>query len=476
LVAILSAQLLVVLNVSIVNVALPSIKRDLDLSAADSQWLVSAYAIAFGGLLMVGGRVGDLVGRRRVFLTGLAVFSIASLLGGASRSAAVLVAARAVEGVGAAVIAPTALAVLATSFPERSARERAIGMYGATASIGLVSALLVGGALVSGIGWRAVFWANAAMGIAAIVLGCTSLPADRGRRRQAVPDVIGAVLVTLATATIAYMAIAASTDGWHAIRLTGGGSLAVVVLVAFAIWELCHGNSLVYLGVLRRPTFAAANLVMFLFGAWNAGDVLIIALYRQHILGYSPLGAGLASLPQAVAGVIAGLLGGWLSDRFGTRALLLATTSMAAVGHAVLSAVLASGDNVVMSAALFAVGFGTGGTAFAATIAGCGCVAALEQGLASGLINASRHIGSALGVAALMAVATSATAHPAAGGAPLDMGYGAALLLAAGLATAAFVVSLAVIPSDERTPMRRHESCDRRLRTPQRSTDGTHRS
>ena len=445
---ILSAQLLVVLNISIVNVALPSIQGDLDLSASGTQWLVTAYAVTFGGLLMVGGRAGDLLGRRRLFLAGLTVFSIASLVGATSRSAGMLVAARAAQGVGAAVIAPTGLAVLATTFPEGAARNRAIGLYGATASVGLVTGLLVSGVLVSGIGWRGVFWGNVPIGISASVLGWTSLPADRRERRRGLPDVVGAVLVTLATATIAYLPVAASTQGRHSIGFIGGASLAVILLVAFAVWELRHGNPLMHLGILRLPALGAANVVTFLFGAWNAGEVLIIALYRQHILGYSPLGAGLASLPQALAGLIAGLLGAWLADRFGTRALLLAATATSAVGHGVLSAVIGSGDQVLTGAALFAVGFGTGGTAFAATVAGCGCAPEVEQGLASGLINSSRQIGSALGVAALMDVATSVTAHHVPGAAALATGYRAALVLAAGLATAAFFVSAAFIPTD----------------------------
>ena len=448
LVVILSAQLLVVLDLSIVNVALPSIQGDLGFSASSAQWVVNAYAITFGGLLMVGGRAGDLLGRRRLFLTGLAALSIASLVAGISRSAGMLVAARAAQGVGAALIAPTALAVLATTFPEGRARNRAIGIYGATASIGFVAGLLLGGVLVTGIGWRAVFWVNVPIGLAATLLGWISLPADRAERRRRFPDLIGAVLVTVATATITYMPVAGTTAGWISIRFIGGASLAVILLVAFATWELRHGNPLMRLGVLRLPALGAANVVTFLFGAWNAGEVLILALYRQRVLGYSPFGAGLASLPQALAGVTAGLIGVWLIDRFGTKALLLATTATSAAAHMLLSRVIGSGDHLLVSAVLFAVGFGTGGTAFAATVAGCGCVADLEQGLAGGLINSSRQIGSALGVAALMDVATSVSAHHVHGSAALATGYTAALVFAAGLAAAAFFVSVAFIPAD----------------------------
>jgi EmrB/QacA subfamily drug resistance transporter len=451
---ILTAQLLTVLNVSIVNVALPSIQRELDLSAGATHWLVTAYAITFGGLLIVSGRVGDALGRRRLFLTGLTVFSIASAVGSISRSAGMLVTARAAQGVGAAVIAPTALAILATTFPEGAPRNRAIGMYGATTSVGFVTGLLVGGVLVWGVGWRAVCWVNVPIGIAAAVLGWTSLPADRGERRRGVPDVVGAVLVTVATAAIACTPVAAISEGWHSARFVGGAAVAVILLVAFAIWEPRHEDPLVPPGIVRLPGFGAANVVTLLFGAWNAGDVLIITLYRERILGYSPLGAGIASLPQALAGLTAGLLGAWLVDRFGTRALLLAATATSAVGHAVLSALIGSGYDVVVAAVLFAIALATGGAAFAATVVGYGGVAEVEHGLAGGLINASRQIGSALGVAALLAVATSVTAHHVPGEAALTTGYRAALVLAAGVATAAFLVSIAFVPTDHRRSTR----------------------
>ena len=239
---------------------------------------------------MEGGRAGDLLGRRRLFLTGLAALSIASLAAGISRSAGMLVAARAAQGVGVALIAPTALAVLATTIPEGRARNRVIGIYGATASIGFVAGLLLGGVLVTGIGWRTVFWVNVPIGLAATLLGWISLPADRAERRRGFSDLIGAPLVTLATATITYMPVAGGTAGWISIRFIGGASLAVILLVAFATWELGHGNPLMRLGIFRLAALGAANVVTFLFGAWNAGEVLILALYRQRILGYSPFG------------------------------------------------------------------------------------------------------------------------------------------------------------------------------------------
>ena len=448
LVVILAAQLMVVLDFSIVNVALPSIQRDLGFSPGGLQWVATAYSIAFGGLLMLGGRAGDVLGRRRLFLAGLAAFSIASLAGGMSRSAGMLVAARAAQGVGAAVVAPTALALLATMFAEGPARNRAIGMYGATASVGFVAGLVLGGALVATIGWRAVFWVNVPIGIAAAVVGWLSLPADERMSARGVPDVVGAVLVTSATATLAYLPVAGTTDGWGSVRFVAAALLAAVLLVAFVRWERSHANPLVRLGILRLRALRAANVVTLLFGAWNGGEVLILALYLQRILGYSPLEAGLASVPQGLAGFTAGLVGARLANRFGIKALVVATTATAVVGHIVLSQVIGSGSNVLIAAALVAIGFGNGGSSFAATVAGTTGVGDVEQGLAGGLINSSRQIGSALGVAALMDVATTLAAHhdgPAA--AALAIGYRGALLFAAGLAAAAFVVSAALVPA-----------------------------
>src|SRR5882672_4025280 len=195
---ILSAQLMVVLDFSIVNVALPSIQRELGFSPSSEQWVVTAYAIAFGGLLILGGRAGDVLGPRRIFLGGLIAFSIASLVGGFASSGGMLLVARAAQGVGAALIAPTALALLTTSFAEGPARNRSIGLYGATASVGFVAGLVLGGALVSGLGWRAVLWVNVPIGIAAAGVGRTCLPFDQSGRPRGRLDVIGAILVTSA--------------------------------------------------------------------------------------------------------------------------------------------------------------------------------------------------------------------------------------------------------------------------------------
>jgi MFS family permease len=362
--------MMVVLDFSIVNVALPSIQRDLAFSASGLEWVVTAYAITFGGLLILGGRIGDVFGRRRLFLSGLALFAVASLAGGFARSGAALVFARAGQGGAAALVAPTALALLATSFAEGSARNRALGLDGATASIAFVSGLVLGGILVSAVGWKAVLWVNVPIGIGAVVLGGMSLPADRDGRSRVRLDVVGAVLVTPAMADFSYLPMAGSTHGWSSAPAVRAGVLAVALLGAFAAWERHHVQPLVRLGIFRLRTLSAANAVILLFGAWNAGELLVLALSLQRVAGYSPLAAGFSLAPQGRGGLTAGLVGARFADRFGIKRALLATTAIAAVGHLMLARVALTGGHLVLPLALFIAGVGNGGTAFAATVAG----------------------------------------------------------------------------------------------------------
>jgi EmrB/QacA subfamily drug resistance transporter len=452
LIVILSAQLMVVLDFSIVNVALPSIQRELGFSPSSEQWVVTVYAIAFGGLLVLGGRAGDVFGPRRLFLGGLIAFSIASLAGGFARSAGMLLAARAAQGVGAAFIAPTALALLTTAFAEGRARNHAIGLYGATASVGFVAGLLLGGALVSSVGWRAVLWVNVPIGVAAAVLGRTSLPADQKGRPRGQLDVVGAVLVSLVTATLAYLPMAGTTRGWGSFSFVGGALLAAVLLGAFVVWERHDANPLVRLGIFKQRKLSVANAVMLLFGAWNGGEVLVLALYLQRVLGFSPLEAGLASVPQGLGAMAAGLFGARLANRIGIKALLLSTTATAVAGHVLLSWVAIHHGFELLGLVLLAIGLGNGGTAFAATVAGSAGVADREHGLAGGLINSSRQIGSALGVAVLLDVTVSVAAHQHAPAvASLAVGCRTAFVVAASLAAVGFIFSAALIPPEPRT-------------------------
>ena len=307
----------------------------------------------------------------------------------------------------------------------------------------------LGGALVTMVGWRAVFWVNVPIGIGAAVFARTILPRDQHGHPAGPLDIVGPILVTLATATLAYVPVIGSAHDWSPAPVAGALVLALALLGGFVAWERRHVNPLVRLEIFRLPTLGAANAVILLFGAWNAGQVLVLALYLQRVLGYSPLEAGLVSVPQGLAGLTAGLLGARFTDRFGIRTVLLATTALAVTGQLLLALTIAGGASPALTAALLVVGLGNGGTSLAATVAGSAGVADREQGLAGGLINSSRQIGSALGVATLVAVATSVAARqptPAAAVA-LATGYREAFLTAAVLAAFAFGVSAAFVRS-----------------------------
>jgi len=290
---------------------------------------------------------------------------------------------------------------------------------------------------------------NVPIGITAALLGWRSLPVDQQRRAHSSLDIVGAVLVTVATATLVYLPALGITDGWSSVPVVGGALLVVLLFATFVVWERRQANPLVRLAIFRLRTLRAANMITAFYGAWNAGEVLILALYLQRVLHYSPLKAGLASVPQGLAGLAAGLMGACLVDRFGIKVMLLATTATALIGHVLLSEVAASGDYFPIGMALIAIGLGNGGTALAATVAGSTGVSDVEQGLAGGLINSSRQIGSALGVAALMAVALSVAAHDAVpAAAALAAGYRMAFAVAGGLAAGAFVVGATCLHSN----------------------------
>jgi EmrB/QacA subfamily drug resistance transporter len=451
---VLAAQCMVVLDFSIVNVALPSIQRDLALSPAGADWIVTAYAVTFGGLLILGGRTGDLFGRRRLFLVGLLWFAAASLLGSVASSGAVLIAARGMQGVGAAMVAPTALALITTTFAEGHERHRALGLYGATASVGFVAGLVLGGVLVSIVGWRSVLWVNVPIGLATAFVGWRRLPHDvpDGGNRL---DVGGGLLVTALMATLVYLPSTIVNEHADSRRVALVVLTAVVMLVAFVAWERRQPEPLVRFRLFRLRTLTAANVVTLLFGAWNGGQVLIFALYLQQVLGYEPLWAGIASAPQGLAGLTAGLVGARLADRLGIKPVLIGTTVCAVVGHLMLARASAHGDYASIGIALVPIGLGNGGTALAATVIASTGVDDDEQGLVGGLINSFRQLGSGLGVAVLTAIAISvAAAHHGPPDAALAAGYHAAFVAAAGFAAVALLVTVAFVPSRTRAAER----------------------
>lgn len=406
----LTVAFMVVLDFSIVNVALASIERELHVSATGVQWVITAYAITFGGLLVLGGRIGDLFGRRRMFVAGLVLFSLASFVGGLAGDLGVLVAARAAQGVGAAIVAPAALSLITTSIPEGPARNRALGMYGATASIGFVAGLVLGGVLVQAVDWRAVLWVNVPIGLSAALLTPAWIPAAATEPRRRRLDVGGAVLITGGIAAAVYGVSEGPARGWLSAATLGAFAAAGALVAAFVAVERRHPSPLVRLGILRGRGLRAANVYMALVGAWSAAELLVMPLYLQLALHYSPVLSGLAMAPQGMVGFLGASSGVRLARRAGLRTVLVAAGTSATVGLFLLASFLVTRSYPLLLLGFLSAGYGTATGAFGATVAATQGIADHEQGLAGGLINMSRQIGAAIGVAiAAAVVGTAAT-------------------------------------------------------------------
>jgi EmrB/QacA subfamily drug resistance transporter len=399
---------MVVLDFSIVNVALPSIERELHMPSDAVQWVVTGYAISFGGLLILGGRAADLLGRRRMFVVGLIAFSLASLAGGLARDPALLITARVIQGAGAAIVAPAALSLITTGFPEGPERTRAIGLYGAISSVGFVSGQVLGGVLVQLTTWRAVFLVNVPVGLIAAalapaILGSASRRADREPHRL---DVRGALLITSAVALIVFAVSQGVVLGWSSPLVITAVVVAAGATAGFMVAETRHPEPLIRPGLIRRRGLRDASTLAFLVGLWNGGEMLILSLYLQQVLHFSPLLTGLIIAPQGVVGFIMGMLGPRLAGRIGVRRMLVLTAAAAAVGFAVLTRLPAGGYSPILFVVTL-IGFGTAGTAFGMVVIASRGMADSDQGLVGGMINTSRQIGAAVGAALLPAVAAS---------------------------------------------------------------------
>jgi EmrB/QacA subfamily drug resistance transporter len=426
---ILVVAFMVVLDFSIVNVALASIERELHVGATDVQWVITGYAITFGGLLVLGGRVADLFGRRRMLITGLVLFSLASLWGGLSTSIVELVAARAVQGVGAAVVAPAALSLITTATPEGARRNRALGLYGATASIGFVAGLVLGGVLVQLFDWRSVLWVNVPIGLLAAALAPVLLDESRAAGRVRL-DVVGAGLVTGAIAALVYGVSVGPVDGWLAAPTIAALGAAGALGWSFVAWERRHPAPLVRLGILRLHTLRVANSFTVAVGAWSAAELLVLPLYLQLVLHDSPVLTGLAMAPQGVVGFLAAARGPATVRRLGPRRLLVLAASSAGLGLAVLALAVAARSYPLVLLGLLLAGYGTATAMFGSTVAATSGVADHEQGLAGGLVNMSRQVGAAVGVAVAAAIVGAAAAAGASVGADA-LALGATALAAA---------------------------------------------
>lgn len=441
---ILVAAFMVVLDFSIVNVALPSIQRELGISAASVQWVITAYAIAFGGLLILGGRASDLYGRRRMFLAGIGVFTAASLAGGLARDPVLLIAARVVQGGGAAMVAPAALSLITTGFPEGPRRTSALGLYGATASVGFVAGQVLGGVLVEFFSWRSVFLVNVPVGLAALLLAARILRESRLPRAGRHLDTTGAVLITFAVAALVFAVSQAGIAGVGSVSVLIPLALSALAAAAFMAAEQRRADPLVQPALLRVRGLRSASTLMLLLGVWNGGEMLVLSLYLQQVLHFSPLAAGLAIAPQGIVGLATGLLGGRLAGHLGIHRVLVVTGIAATAGFLVLTQLPVGGGYDPLLAAVMLVGFGTAGIAFASMVTASAGVADRDQGLVGGVINTSRQLGAALGAALLPAVADAVdrTGHSS-----MAAGDRAAMLTGAVTAGLATVVALRTRPS-----------------------------
>lgn len=404
------AFFMVILDAAIVIVALPSIDSELGFSDQGLQWVVSAYALTFAGLLLLGGRAADLLGRRRVFMVGLLFFTSASLLCGLAWSPGALITARAVQGVGAAIMTPTALSIISTTFPEGAERNKALGIWGMLGGIGGTAAWLIGGPLVDGPGWEWIFFINIPVGLAALALCPVLLHESRATTAKRSYDPAGALTITGALVLLVYALVEAPDVGWAATQTVALLAGSAVLLAAFALIESRHPAPLVPLRVLRSRTLVGANAVMLLFSTAAFGMPFILTLYAQQVLGYSALRFGLTSVVMPVAAAVGSLLGQGIVLRVGFR--VVATAGMALIGAGSLLLTQASVGGSYFGDVFFGLlVFGPGiGLAFVtASIAALAGVAEHESGLASGLSNTAFQIGAALGVAIVSTVAVSRT-------------------------------------------------------------------
>jgi EmrB/QacA subfamily drug resistance transporter len=446
-------QFMVVLDIAIVNVALPSIQVDLGFSQENLQWVISAYALVFGGFLLLGGRAADLLGRRRLFLAGIVVFTLASLFSGLAWSEASLITARALQGLGAAVITPAALSILSTTFTEGRERNIALGAWGAVGGFGAAAGVLLGGILTDALSWEWIFFVNVPVGVLGFVLGPVLLKESRDARVKSF-DALGAVLVTSGLSSLVYAITQAGQDGWLAGKTLGFFAASLALLVGFVSWELRHPEPLMRLGILRIKTVSGANAAGFIMGTAMFAMFLMLTLYMQQVLGYSAMKTGVSYLAVAGTAIFTSAIAAQLVTRIGVKPVLVIGMTTLTGGLVYFTQVSVGGSylgDLLPGFLLIAVGIGFSFVPI--SIAALAGVQAAEAGLASGLINTSQQIGGALGIAALSTIATSRTDNAIAGGATrasaLVTGFHGAFFAGVIVAAVGIVAALTLIRRDE---------------------------
>ncbi len=449
-----AAQFVVVLDASIVNVALPSIGDALDFSQENLPWVVNAYVLTFGGFLLLGGRTADLLGRRRVFMAGLLLVAVASLAAGFAATEGQLIAARAAQGLGAAIISPAALSIVTTIFKDGAERNKALGVWGAVAGSGGAAGVLLGGILTDGLGWEWVLWVNVPVSLIALALTPRLIAESRAVHETRAFDVAGAVSVTAALSILVYAVVDAESSGWGSTKTIGLLALSVVLLAAFVAIELRARKPLVPFSIFRIRTLTGANVVGLLVGGSLFSMFFFISLYMQQVLGYSAIHAGLSYLPLALTIMASAGIASQLVTKLGYKPVLAIGMLFIFAGLVWFSRISVGGGFTtdILGPSLLAAA-GLGFAFVTTTIAAVSGVPEEESGLASGLINTSQQIGGALGLAVLSSLATSHTSNVLADGSglkdALTEGFQVAFLGGAAIAALGFVLTLVLIKGSD---------------------------
>jgi EmrB/QacA subfamily drug resistance transporter len=454
---IVTAQFMVILDVAVVNVALPSIKLDLNFSQTSLQWVISAYAILFGGTLLLGGRLADLLGRRRLFVAGLALFSASSLLCGLAWSEGSLIGFRALQGLGGALLAPAALSLLMTTFAEGRERNLALGIYGAASGSGAAVGVLMGGLLTSYLSWPWIFFVNVPVGLTAIALTPLLLRESRAELTHRHFDFAGAVSVTGGLMLLVYAMTRATSDGWGSATTLGLIASALALVLAFIAIELRSASPLLPLRIFRSRTLTAANATMAIVGAVAFSEFFLLTLYLQDVLHYSAVQSGIAFTGFALTVVVVSNIAQVIVGRLGARPTLTAGLLLSAVSVALLTRLPVDGHYFWDLFPGFVLGGAGMGLSFVpVTIASLTGVERSDAGVASGLINTSRQIGGAIGLAAASAIAATSTSSyvsghsgvTAASAVALDHGYQTALYVLTGVLVAGALIAAALVRTD----------------------------
>ncbi|MFZ0088737.1 MAG: MFS transporter [Solirubrobacteraceae bacterium] len=456
------AQFMVILDASVVNVALPTIKRDVGFSEQSLSWILNAYTLMFGGFLLLGGRLADRLGRRRLFMAGIALFAGSSLICGVSQSEGMLLVARGAQGLGGAMVSPAALSIILTTFAEGTERNRALAVWGAIAGAGGAIGLLLGGVIVQALSWRWIFFINVPIGAAVLALAPRFVPESRSESaNEGGYDIEGAIAITLGTMALVFTLIKADTWGWTSAKTLIGILIAALLIVGFVVIERRHKDPLVPLRIFSNRSLAASDATMLVVAAALFGMFFFCTLYLQQVLGFDALKTGIAYLPLTVTLIGASALASRLVDRFTPKPVLVVGLLVATAGFVLLTRIVGHGDYAShVLPAMIVLGAGLGLSFVPITIAATNGVSSGDAGLASGLLNTTQQVGGSLGLAILTSVSTSratgALHEGATAAAALTHGFKSAFVVAAALCALGVVLAVVLLPRRRRESAHGH--------------------